>query len=108
MGGSITRSEAGRDVNAADLEQRFRSVGLTPRTFANAPGDTYGAHSHTTHKILFCAEGSITFHTDDGDLEMHAGDRLDLEPDTQHRATVGPDGVVCVEAHADGPDALPS
>jgi hypothetical protein len=27
-----------------------------------------------------------------------AGDRLDLPPDTEHAATVGPDGVTCLEA----------
>jgi len=38
------------------------------------------------------------FHTDEGDLELRPGDRLDLEPGTRHAATVGPDGVECVEA----------
>lgn len=38
------------------------------------------------------------FHTDDGDLELAAGDRLDVEPGTDHAATVGTDGVRCIEA----------
>jgi hypothetical protein len=48
--------------------------------------------------VLFCLAGSIVFHTDDGDIELTAGDRLDLEPGTAHSATVGPDGCECVEA----------
>lgn len=69
-----------------------------PRRWGNGPGDTYGRHAHGYHKVLFCLSGSISFHTDDGDVELRPGDRLDLEPGTQHAATVGPRGVECVEA----------
>jgi quercetin dioxygenase-like cupin family protein len=47
---------------------------------------------------LFCVDGSITFHTPDGDVELHPGDRLDLPPGTPHSATVGTSGVTCMEA----------
>lgn len=69
-----------------------------PRFWSNAPGDAYGRHSHAYDKIMFCLSGSITFHTRDGDVELSAGDRLDLEAGTEHAATVGPEGVECVEA----------
>ena len=61
-------------------------------------GDAYARHEHGYHKVLFCLSGSIVFHTDDGDIELRAGDRLDLEPGTGHAATVGPGGCRCVEA----------
>lgn len=70
----------------------------TPRPWGNAPGDTYGRHAHSYHKVLFCLEGSITFHLDDGNVALGAGDRLDLEPNTPHAATVGPEGCSCIEA----------
>jgi mannose-6-phosphate isomerase-like protein (cupin superfamily) len=70
----------------------------SPRPWSNAPGDTYGRHAHVYHKVLFCLEGSITFHLDEGDVRLEAGDRLDLEPGTEHAATVGPGGCACVEA----------
>lgn len=77
----------------------FREAGCsTPSSWGNAPGDTYRWHSHGYHKVLFCLEGSIVFRTREGDVELRPGDRLDLEPGTEHAATVGPDGVVCVEA----------
>jgi quercetin dioxygenase-like cupin family protein len=38
------------------------------------------------------------FHVGREDMELRAGDRLDIEPGTEHAATVGPDGVRCVEA----------
>ena len=69
-----------------------------PRPWGNAPGDTYGWHAHGYHKVLFCVDGSITFHLRDGDVTLGAGDRLDLPPDTEHAATVGRDGCTCVEA----------
>jgi mannose-6-phosphate isomerase-like protein (cupin superfamily) len=76
----------------------FADEGLSaPRFWGNGPGDTYEWHSHRYHKVLFCLEGSITFHTSDGDVELRAGDRLDIEPGTDHAASVGPAGCSCVE-----------
>jgi quercetin dioxygenase-like cupin family protein len=69
-----------------------------PRFWGHREGDRYGSHDHAFHKVLFCLSGSIVFHTDDGDVELVAGDRLDLEPGASHAATVGPEGCECVEA----------
>jgi AraC-like ligand binding domain len=83
----------------ADALAAFESEGCgAPRSWANGPGDRYGRHQHAFHKVLFCLEGSIAFHTDHGDAEMTAGDRLDLEPETAHSATVGAQGCTCIEA----------
>ena len=70
----------------------------SPRSWENGPGDRYPRHEHAYHKVLFCLEGSIVFHTDEGDVELAGGDRLDLEPGTAHAATVGAEGCACVEA----------
>jgi len=88
--GSATRAEA--------LET-FAAEGCSaPRSWGNGPADAYGWHEHAEPKVLFCLEGSIVFHTDEGDLELAPGDRLDLPPGTRHAATVGPHGCECVEA----------
>ena len=77
----------------------FASEGCSaPRPWGNGPGDTYGVHAHGYHKVLFCLEGSITFHLSEGEMTLRAGDRLDLEPGTDHAATVGTDGCSCIEA----------
>jgi AraC-like ligand binding domain len=82
-----------------DALAAFATEGCSsPRPWSNAPGDAYGRHDHGYHKVLFCLDGSITFHLDEGDLELGAGDRLDLEPGTAHAATVGPVGCSCIEA----------
>lgn len=76
----------------------FAAEGLVPRIWSNDPGYRYGEHQHTFHKVLFCVRGSITFHTLEGDVRLGPGDRLDLPPGTSHSATVGPEGVTCMEA----------
>src|SRR5262245_29912106 len=88
-------SVTGRD----EAVRTFAAEGCsTPRAWGNGPGDTYGRHAHGYHKVLFCLEGSITFHLQDGDVDLAAGDRLDLDAATEHGATVGPDGCSCIEA----------
>ena len=79
-------------------ERAFAAEGLTAHSWSNSPGFRYAVHSHAYHKVLFCVDGSITFHTPGGDIDLGPGDRLDLPPSTEHSATVGPDGVTCLEA----------
>jgi hypothetical protein len=89
---------AGR-ATRGDALAAFASEGCsTLRSWGNGPGDLYGAHEHGYHKVLFCLAGSIAFHVDGQDVELTAGDRLDLEPGTVHAASVGPDGCECIEA----------
>ena len=77
----------------------MRTEGLDPHRWRNDPGYQYGWHQHGYHKVLYCLRGSITFHSRaDGDLELRPGDRLDVEPGTDHAATVATHGVECVEA----------
>ncbi|MEJ2656691.1 MAG: hypothetical protein P8012_05785 [Desulfobacterales bacterium] len=74
---------------------------LQPYRWSNSPGDIYGAHSHTFHKVIYVVKGSITFGLPDtGDrILLHTGDRLDLPAGISHNAVVGNEGVVCLEAH---------
>jgi mannose-6-phosphate isomerase-like protein (cupin superfamily) len=98
VGARHTPAERGRP-DRAGLEARLRDEGLSEhRWWSNGPGDRYGWHHHPYHKVLYCSEGTIVFHTPDGDVGLRPGDRLDLEPGTEHAATVGPEGVTCVEA----------
>lgn len=97
----VDRQE-GEPPPPGDLEEAMRGEGLSPSRWGNAPGDTYGWHSHSYRKVITCLRGGIVFHTrDTGDVELAAGDRMVLEPGTDHAATVGPDGVECAEAHVE-------
>lgn len=88
-------------MSAAQLEAKLRREGLVAASWANAPGDTYSAHSHGYDKVLVTARGSITFHLVDmaQDVLLETGARLDLPAGTRHGATVGATGVTCLEAH---------
>ena len=93
--GSVSPSAEEHEVIAA-----MRAEGLAPYRWDNGPYDTYAAHSHAYHKVLYCVRGSIRFvlTRENQSLDLRPGDRLDLEPHTEHSAFVGPDGVVCLEA----------
>lgn len=80
----------------------FAAEGLRPSSWSAGADDRYEWHDHPYHKVLFCIEGSIVFHTTDRDHTLVAGDRLDLPPGTGHAATVGPNGVTCMEAMRSG------
>lgn len=85
----------------AAIRQIYASEGLAPYAWSNAPGDVYGAHSHPYHKVLFVVRGSITFGLpqEGRKITLNPGDRLELPPGAQHDAVVGPQGVLCLEAH---------
>jgi quercetin dioxygenase-like cupin family protein len=82
-----------------ELLAKLRAEADDAHSWSNGPGDRYPAHSHAYEKVLYCAEGSITFRleADGQDLELAAGDRLVLPPGTVHSARVGHAGCVCVE-----------
>jgi quercetin dioxygenase-like cupin family protein len=83
------------------LIERLQAEGLSPQPWSNGPGDRYAEHGHDYDKVLVAATGSVTFHLrEEGrDVELAAGERLDLPAGTRHAATVGPHGVTCLEAH---------
>ncbi len=88
----------GEPSGPAEIRARFEEEGLFPHEWGNGPDDRYEWHSHTYHKVLYCVSGSIVFHTHERDLELEPGDRMEIDPGTEHGATVGPGGVKCMEA----------
>jgi quercetin dioxygenase-like cupin family protein len=84
--------------SADEVAAVLRAEGLSPTRWANGPGFRYDGHDHPYDKVLVCTDGGIVFHTGEGDVELGPGDRLEIRAGTRHAATVGPAGVVCVEA----------
>jgi quercetin dioxygenase-like cupin family protein len=85
----------------ADIHARYNAEDLQPYAWSNKPGDKYIAHTHAFHKVLYVVRGSITFGLPDTgeSFTLHPGDRLDLPAGVRHNATVGPEGVLCLEGH---------
>ncbi|GAB4581226.1 MAG: hypothetical protein Fur0022_39730 [Anaerolineales bacterium] len=85
----------------AELRQLLAAEGLAPYTWGNSPHDLYAAHSHSYHKVIYVVRGRITFGLpqERREITLFAGDRLDLPARVVHNATVGAEGVLCLEAH---------
>ena len=69
--------------------------------WSNGPSDRYGVHEHGYDKVIVVERGSIRFGLVDAGaiVALVQGDRLELPARTSHDALVGPDGVICHEAH---------
>ena len=89
--------------NQSTLWSLMVEEGLSPYSWSNGPHDIYAAHSHSYNKVIYVAQGSITFGLPElgKQLTLGAGDRLDLPAGVVHDAVVGAQGVVCLEAHKD-------
>ena len=83
------------------LLERLRAEGLDPGAWSNGPGERYAPHAHAYDKVIVVASGSIVFDlTARGErFDLGTGDRLELPAGVEHDATVGSDGVACLEAH---------
>jgi quercetin dioxygenase-like cupin family protein len=98
----VVDRHSGAAPDEDELAARMRAEGLSPHGWGNAPGDTYGRHEHDYEKVLYCVRGRIVFHTDTGDIDLGPGDRMVLRPRIPHAATVGAEGVRCIEAPRHG------
>ena len=69
--------------------------------WSSLPDSVFAGHTHGYHKVLYVLEGNIKFEfpARHESLNLNAGDRLDLPAGVRHDATVGVDGVKCLEAH---------
>lgn len=79
----------------------FNADHLMPYRWSNAAYDRYAPHQHDYDKVIVVVRGSITFclPQEGRQLVLQLGDRLDLPAGITHDALVGPEGVVCLEAH---------
>jgi quercetin dioxygenase-like cupin family protein len=85
-------------MTCEEIEKAFADEGLSPHSWSNRANYFHEAHSHDYDKVLYCVQGEVTFHMSGGDIVLHPGQRLDIPAGTRHAATVGPDGVKCMEA----------
>jgi quercetin dioxygenase-like cupin family protein len=102
----VTRWSSAQLPTADDVLKLVQALQLHIFQWGNGPHDYYSVHKHGFHKIIYVAEGRITFDLPDQQevVTLRPGDRLELPASVMHDATVGPDGVLCYEVH---PDTLP-
>jgi quercetin dioxygenase-like cupin family protein len=56
------------------------------------PGKIYELHHHEGKVSMFITKGSIEFDFNGEKRLIQAGERIDIAPNTEHSATVGPEG----------------
>lgn len=93
----VRRSHGGT-CDEVGVRLLFAREHLQPYKWSSPPGDHFDWHEHDFIKVLYCLEGTIVFHGRDGDHVVSPGDRVEVDVGTEHAATVGASGVVCLEA----------
>ena len=96
----VVRWDSRKPPDESAIRIRFAADSLEPHRWSNEAFVAYSDHRHSYTKVLYVVRGSITFTlTDQGRaIDLQPGDRLELPPNTNHTALVGPNGVVCLEA----------
>jgi quercetin dioxygenase-like cupin family protein len=97
----VTHWEAANPPTESLLLEIMKQQNLNPVSLTNRPHDTYFAHKHGFHKVVYVARGTITFILPviKRRIELKVGDRLDLPAGIVHSAEVGPEGVIFLEGH---------
>jgi len=96
---AVRRWQAEAPPDEALVQALLAEEGLEAFGWGNAAGEIYPPHIHGYDKVIYVVEGSIAFGLPDGRIDLQAGDRLDLPAGVEHAASVGPQGVCCLEAH---------
>lgn len=96
---SVRRWQAGVPPDEPLVRALLAEEGLEAYAWGNAPGEAYAPHVHGYDKVIYVVEGSIAFGLTDGRITLQAGDRLDLPAGVEHAASVGTQGMRCLEAH---------
>jgi quercetin dioxygenase-like cupin family protein len=96
----LRRAEYGPDATGEAVAAALRGEGLVdPTRWSNEPGYRYSPHDHPYAKVLVCLRGSIVFDTvESGAWSLARGDRLEVDAGVVHGASVGDQGVECLEA----------
>ncbi|MDQ1715986.1 MAG: hypothetical protein QOC60_1931 [Frankiaceae bacterium] len=98
---AVVTSGAVAGLSDGDVLARMADEGLEPSFWTGSPGQVFAWHEHPSNKILYAVSGALTFTLRDGSsYPLIAGDRIDLAAHTDHAATVGPEGVRCIEGYA--------
>src|SRR5436190_23764350 len=97
----LTQWEAASLPTESLLFEIMTQQGLNPYRWSNRPHDSYSAHKHDFHKVIYVVSGSIMFNLPilKKQITLHIGDRLDLPSNVVHAAQVGAEGVVCLEGY---------
>jgi mannose-6-phosphate isomerase-like protein (cupin superfamily) len=98
LSGRLVTHTGRRSFSRRRIRAQMLREGLSPYEWRSYAGEFFDWHSHDFHDIICCVSGSIIFHLETGDFLLSPGDRLEMDRGTRHAATVGREGVICLEA----------
>ena len=76
-----------------EVKEHLKKAGFkTIYEWKDKPYTLYPSHEHKDKVCLYIVEGRVTLHFKEGDVELKAGDRLVVPPNTPHTGEVSGDG----------------
>ncbi|HEX7999909.1 MAG TPA: cupin domain-containing protein [Pyrinomonadaceae bacterium] len=84
----VERWSENKAPEAAELRRRLESEGYRVFQWSDAPGTTYGAHSHREDQTHWIISGALCLRVGGEEYILRAGDRDFLPAQTEHEAAV--------------------
>lgn len=88
MGIQVERWSKSTPPDAADLRRRLQREGYSVFQWRDAPGTTYGSHSHPEDQSHWILSGQLELGVGNETYTLSAGDRDYLPANTPHSAFV--------------------
>lgn len=80
-------------VDRTAVARELTDDGLDVLLWEDAPDVHYPEHAHPAREVRHVLAGTMTMGCSDETHELGPGDRIELEPNEGHWASVGPQGV---------------
>ena len=87
----IERWNGSAEPDVDDLRKRLEEDGYTVFEWQDAPGTSYGLHSHSEDQSHWIVSGALTLRLGWEEYTLRAGDRDYLPANTEHSASVSGD-----------------
>lgn len=84
----IERWSESVEPQVSDLRKRLEEEGYSVFEWRDAPGTTYGLHSHSEDQSHWIVRGALTLRVGWEEYTLRAGDRDYLPANTEHSAAV--------------------
>lgn len=88
-----------RAVTEAAIRRVLETEGLYFYRWSGLPGQVYQISHLTCCKVVYVLEGSLTFGLSERHIQLSPGDRFDLPAGIAGQVIIGPEGLICLEAH---------
>ncbi len=82
------------EIEKERITESVRGEGFDPICITDPPGRVYPVHCHAETKLLVFLKGGMVVKVGGRSYECHAGDRIIIQGNMEHSATVGSEGCI--------------